>query len=506
MGLIQAFINPAGFAAGMVQDKLEDKLATQLGEKISGRSAFLDSVMEKTGHIQGLKGKAAEHIQEATGMTDLRERIMSEVEGIKSRELPPGAEDGILDRKKFLGISASEWMARLGAGLTGAGGGNGQAVYANYLNKEAAKDARRNSRQRAIEARDDDMMGALEGLDTRITQAATSAAGIESSAATALEGKVMDAQRSVMEQESYDARQLNDIRANMDAQREANRFRIEEMDHGASLSREQVEHAAALESRNQMTGAVRALGLNPVSMESTINKASLGDYDSMTPQEQTRLRMWDEVSKARTDEERRSAIMSSISNVMGTRIHARDENTGQDLYDMQGNPIMTNLADAGSAMKYVLGDPQAAADTLMADPIQAEVDGARRFFEQSGTVQPSPMHQKGHTSQFRDEVMSGLPTTRDGVKEQTGAPSGEAIRQQEANLGPIFDSVVADLEGGQTMAQVVGQMMKGGLQPEIVQDVMRKSMEYGYWDGQEDLDRIQVLLQMSPHAHPSAYK
>lgn len=504
MGLIQLFTNPAGFLKDKVQDKVKSRISDfksinpledlkkssqgirDIGDRISGKaSASQDLINEIMGG--------------AIGGGEARKALMERVKGISERDLPEVDFEGNKRAGKLAQISN-----RIGAGLFAASGGDPRAITAGFRAKEEAKSARlqrqREVRQAAIESQDDDMVAALSNIDERETAARTAFGGDFIQQQTILQQKGIDAQKAAFEQEAENARQVLDIQASFEEQRQGHIDRIGELDVQGQLNLTQIEHAAAIQMRNDMNSELMSFGMNPAGLEETVNAYSRGDFGSLTAQDHVRLSLVAKMRAARTDEELRMAKIGTLAQVLNTRVHARDENTGAFMYTLDGDPVFTTLSTPEAGASWIFGSKQDALDALRSNALSAETESVKRFVTQAGMVDPSPMTQLG-SSAF-EKGTQGFPGTRDNSFNDVDENPQDA-REQLRRSADIWNKAAGYLDAGNSMRDVVSSLKNQGASSEIIQMTMQRAMEFGYWDGEEDKDAINQIITIGAAQNPA---
>jgi hypothetical protein len=446
-------------------------VSDKIGQFSAKREEFLGGLMDKALGEGGVTGQIQEQIAK-----------------IQGRELPT------VDEYKPAG-KAAEWMNRLGAGLYAAGGGNPEDIYRNFRNKEETKLARHQRqqelRQEAIEQQDSEVLSALEGIGGRQQQAATSISANILQQQTAMGLKSADAQVRAFENEHDMAQQVLGIQAEFEQQRQGHIDRIQELDKQGTMDIERINHAAAMQMRNDMNSELLAMGINPAGLENTVNAYSRGDFGNMTQQDHVRLQLIGNMRKAETDEDLRMAKLGALTNVMGTRVHARDENTGAQLYDQQGAPVYTTLSTPEAAATYIWGSKQDALDSFRNNDLGAETRAAQQFAEGAGMVTPSPFHPQAMDPTA--VATRGFPSTEDGAFSDMPEDPRDA-KEQARNSAAIWNKAASYLDQGHDMKTVVQGLKDQGASSEIIQMTMQRAMEFGYWDGQEERDQIMQII------------
>jgi len=507
MGLIQLFTNPAGFLADKVKEKVQDKAQdrfksmpgmAQIGKVAEGATKGISQVGSKLGQFGAKREEFLGGLMEkALGGGEAQAGIMEQISDIQGRELPT------VDEYKPAG-KAAEWMNRLGAGLYAAGGGNPEDIYRNFRAKEETKLARhtrqQESRQAAIESQDREVLGALEGIAGRGQQAATSISANILQQQTSMQLKGAEAQIRSFENEADMAKTVLGFQADFEVQRQGHIDRIQELDKQGQMDIERIDHAAAMQMRNDMNSELLALGVNPAGFENTVNAYSRGDFGNMTGQDHVRLQLLGNMKKAVTDEDLRMAKLGALTQVMGTRVHARDENTGSQLYDIQGQPVYTTLSTAESAATYIWGSKQDALDSFRNNDLGAETRAAQQFAEGAGMVTPSPFHPQAMDP--TDLATRGFPSTEDGAFSDMPEDPRDG-REQARNSAGIWNTVAGDLDKGHSMREVVQALKDSGAASEMIQMTMQRAMEFGYWDGQEERDEIMQIITMGAEVPPT---
>lgn len=508
MGLIKLFTNPAGFLKDQIGDRLKDKQKqgvsnlSKAARFIPGGEALGSVAGEAIGGIKEIGGKLG-------GLSEKREQFLG---GLMEQALGEG-EDGAqsLIRDKLSEIQgrelpsvedykpagkAAEWMNRLGAGLYAAGGGNPEDIYRNFRAKEETKLARytrqQENRQAAIEKQDTEVLGALEGIAGRGQQAATSISANIIQQQTSMMAKGAEAEIRAFENEADMAKMVLGMQADFEVQRQGHINRLQEMDKQGVMDTSRIEHAAALQIRNDFNSELLTYGMNPAGFEDTTNAYSRGDFGNMSAQDHIKLQLIGNLRRAKTDEEVKMFKLNAMVGVMGTRIHARDESTGNFLYQKDGSPVYTTLTTPESAGTYIWGSKQNALDAFAnGGDIGAEVNAAQQFLENSGKVTSSPFHQQ----KYDETRLSGFSSTEDAAfKDMPEDPRDAAF--QARNTAELWNDVAKDLDSGFSMKQVIQAMRDDGIASESIQMTMQRAMEFGYWDGQEDKDEINQLLTL----------
>jgi len=522
MGLIQLFTNPAGWAADKVKDKIQDKVQDKfksipsgIKSNVSGIGKGIGSNVKELGSFgnagdkfkamseritSGLSGKqeqAAGLMEGALSGGDTRQALIQRLGEISERELP------VVDEFKPAG-KAAEWMNRLGAGLFAASGGNPEAIYANFRNKEMAKQAKHQrqteSRQMAIEKRDTDIIAGLSDLDQRQTVTKAGFANSLMDQESALTNLAAEAGMNAIAAESEKDKLVFQMRDDWAQLQQNHVNRMTEMDHSGKLAIDQIEYAAGINIRNETNAELTTYGVNPASFDSTIRKYAAGDFDGMDQQDHVRMQMIAKMRKATTDMELRAAKMDTVVRMVGTTVHARDRHTGAYLYEGEDGttPIYTNLSTTEAAMSYIFGDPQMGLDAIGSNPFDREKKAIEEFTSQAGMIDPGSGMEQGLQ---RPRSMGGFPGTEDASFEGVPGGAGDAGTQLN-NIGPIWDQAMYNLQDkGESMLTVVSAMEQGGLAPEVLESVINQALATGLWDGEEDKTQIQQIITVGSNVN-----
>jgi hypothetical protein len=316
-----------------------------------------------------------------------------------------------------------------------------------------------------------------------------------------MEVKGAEAQIRAFENEAEMARNVLNIQADFEAQRQGHIDRILEMDKQGQMDQARIEHAASIQMRNDMNSSLVTMGINPAGFERTVNAYATGDFGNMTQQDHVRLSLYSNMQKAVTDEDLRMAKLGALTNVMGTRVHARDESTGNFLYDTNGQPVYTTLTTAEDGAKFIFGSTQDALDAFNNNDLGAEVRAAEQFAQGAGMVTASPFHQQRMPS-AAEQVNAGFSSTADGAFQDMPEDPRDA-RTQAANSAAIWNKAVGYLDGGHSMKDVIQGLKDQGAASETIQMIMQRGMEFGYWDGEEDKDAINQILTIGVPNSPA---
>jgi hypothetical protein len=487
------------------KQKLFDKIfdpTTKQGkavENLSKASRFIpggegiQKIASKIGEKGDLVSKSVDKLREkALGGTDVRSRIMGEIDKIAGRDLPE------VDEYKPAG-KAAEWMNRIGAGLYAAGGGNPEDIYRNFRMKEETKAARHEKQkmeyQAALERRDADMISTLTGVDTRETQAAMQFAGEDATTARRLQETAATAAVRGVEMDNENQKFFINMQFDWEKSRQAHRDRITEADHQAQLSMEQIEKTAEIQQLTEYKSMSMNYGINPAGIMPTLEKAAAGDWENFDQVDNARMSLLGRLQKATTDQEVRVAKATALTQLMTSRIHARDKYTGEYLFNQAtGDPIMVS-PDAEAGMAMLFGDAEHGVDTMFGtfNP-DAEQRGLEEFAQSQGFIDRPPMAGRPSAPDAAAMNMrSGFGSTQTDMAAE-GADTGG--REQMAQQADIWNEAAGYFQQGASMKQIVEGLKAGGAEPEILNMVMNQAMEYGFWDGQED--RAEIMSYLVP--------